>query len=74
MAIAKAKPGVPGARDYIGNADGAAPAHVLALMLGLNALLSTAAKVCGITARGANAICEANPAACRYTPRAAPWI
>ena len=26
MVIAKAKPGVPGARDYIGNADGAAPA------------------------------------------------
>ena len=25
MAIAKAKPGVPGATDYIGNADGAAP-------------------------------------------------
>ncbi len=26
MAVAKAKPGVPGARDYIGNADGASPA------------------------------------------------
>ena len=25
MAVAKAKPGVPGARDYIGNADGASP-------------------------------------------------
>ena len=26
MAVAKAKPGVPNARDYIGNADGASPA------------------------------------------------
>ena len=43
MTVAKAKPGVPGARDYIGNADGAA----LAPRAGTNAWIKCAIKYSG---------------------------